>query len=156
MARGDADQHRDLAYCEGGRLYGELQAMELGSVQDPPDHSAYWARCCIQVDEEGTAHGKATMVRSLRHKYVRRLYEPDEFYDLEEDPDELDNRIDDPRYATVLGELKMSMLDWYQSTCDVVPTRHDARNFGQDLPDWEGALEKVRAMKNEGRLGPRC
>ena len=80
----------------------------------------------LQGSEAGE-HSKATMCRSRDYKYVRRLYESDELYDLRRDPGELENRIDDPAYAAILSELRERMLTWYQTTCDVVPYMTDVR-----------------------------
>ena len=38
------------------------------------------------------------MIRMKNYKYVYRLYEKDEFYNLENDPLELCNEIDNPQY----------------------------------------------------------
>ena len=86
----------------------------------------YWPRVQLQ-GSEGGEHSKATMCRTRDYKYVRRLYESDELYDLRRDPGELENRIDDPAYAAILAELRERMLTWYQTTCDVVPYKTDVR-----------------------------
>jgi len=126
---GEIDEHRDAAFCEGGRLIGETQAMELESVaaMEKPEESQYWPRINLQTSDERPWHGKATMCRTKTHKYVRRLYEKDELYDLEKDPQELYNVIDDPAYADVLTNLKERMAVWYMETCDVVPFEADSR-----------------------------
>ena len=80
----------------------------------------------MQKSESGS-HSKATMCRTRDYKYVRRLYETDELYDLRADPGELENRIDDPACAGTLAELRERMLTWYQTTCDVVPYETDVR-----------------------------
>ncbi len=67
------------------------------------------------------------MCRTQDFKYVRRLYEPDELYDLRSDPAELHNRIDDPSLASVLLELKERLLTFYLETSDVVPHETDRR-----------------------------
>ena len=67
------------------------------------------------------------MLRTHEYKYVRRLYESDELYDLGSDPGETRNRIGDPALAGVLAGLKEQMLTWYQDTCDVVPHDSDRR-----------------------------
>ena len=46
------------------------------------------------------------MCRTADYKYVRRLYEQDELYDLRADPGELHNRIDDPALAGVLASAR--------------------------------------------------
>lgn len=42
------------------------------------------------------------MVRSKRHKYIFNCGAKEEFYDLTNDPLELHNRIDEPRFQTVI------------------------------------------------------
>jgi hypothetical protein len=49
-------------------------------------------------------------------------------YDLQADPRELQNRIDDPSLAGVLAELKDRMLTFFLETGDVVPHRPDQRH----------------------------
>ncbi len=124
-----ADDHRDAVFTEGGRLMGEEHASEsvnLTRWNGEPEDGQYWPRISLQASDEAPWHTKATMCRTRRHKYVRRLYEGDELYDLERDPHELDNRIDDPALAPVLAKLKERMLTWYMETCDVVPIELDA------------------------------
>ncbi len=126
LLTGATDEHRDAVFCEGGRLLGEEQAMEQDSPSFYDPSGLYWPRVQLQGSEDGE-HSKATMCRSRDYKYVRRLYETDELYDLREDPGELHNLIDDPAYAGVLAELREHMLTWYQRTCDVVPYQTDVR-----------------------------
>jgi len=129
----DSDvEHRDEAHCEGGRLIGEEAAMEKTYAEQfsDPSESLYYPRVRLQTSDEQVWHTKATMLRTRRYKYVRRLYESDELYDLETDPGEQENRIDDPELRDVLLELKERMLRWYQETADVVPFELDQRNFG--------------------------
>ena len=76
---------------------------------------------------EGPEHGKAVMCRTRDFKYVRRLYEPDELYDLRRDPGELVNRIADPALAGELARLRERMLTFFLETGDAVPHRTDRR-----------------------------
>ena len=126
LIEGAAEEHRDAVFCEGGRRFGEEQAMEKGSPSSHDPSGLYWPRVQLQSSEDG-AHSKATMCRTRDYKYVRRLYEMDELYDLRRDPGELQNRIDDPTYAEILADLRERMLTWYQTTCDVVPYQTDVR-----------------------------
>ncbi len=123
---GADDEHRDAVFCEGGRRVGEEQAMEKDSPSFYDPSGLYWPRVQLQGSEAGE-HSKATMCRSRDFKYVRRLYETDELYDLRRDPGELTNRVDDPAYAGILSELRERLLTWYQNTCDVVPRKTDVR-----------------------------
>ena len=126
---GETDEHRDAAFCEGGRRYGERQAMEAESTPQNGEGVAglYSPRLKLQITDDAPYHTKATMCRTKTHKYIRRLYEKDELYDLQADPLEEHNVIDDPAYRDVLQKLKDRMLRWYMETCDVVPQKTDSR-----------------------------
>ena len=127
LIAGETDEHRDAVFCEGGRRLGETQAMEMESTSSIDPSGLYYPRVGLQTTDEQPWHGKAAMCRGKRYKYVRRLYEQDEFYDLENDPGELVNRINDENYRQQILELKERMLTWYQQTCDVVPQKPDRR-----------------------------
>lgn len=117
---------RDFVCCEGGRLPEELHCDEYHSVGDQvPKLHPYWPRMEAQTDP--VAHGKATMLRTQQYKYISRLEEPDEFYDLEADPLEQVNAIDDPAYAPAVIAMQRAMLRWYQATADTVPFAYDMR-----------------------------
>ena len=116
------DNHREEIHCEGGRIHGEEQCMEKG--HGPESH--YWPRLSAQASE-GPEHTKALMLRNSRYKYVKRLYEDDEFYDLETDPMELKNLIHDSRYFNLIHEFERKALDFLLSTTDYVPNRKDRR-----------------------------
>ena len=124
---GETDEHRDAVFCEGGRRTGESQAMELQSKSNLNPEGLYWPRVSLQASDEKPWHSKAAMCRTKTHKYVRRLYEQDELYDLQKDPQELNNLIGDPEYQDLLQALRERMLTWYQETCDVVPHETDRR-----------------------------
>jgi arylsulfatase A-like enzyme len=126
LIAGETDFHRDAVFCEGGRRVGEEQAMEKDTPSFSDPIGLYFPRVQLQGGEDG-AHSKATMCRTQNYKYVRRLYELDELYDLQADPTELHNVINDPRYAEALSILKDRMLEWYQETSDIVPRKTDKR-----------------------------
>ncbi len=123
---GATDTHRDAVFCEGGRLKGEEQCKELESDAATVKGSFYWPRIDWQV-QDGPEHGKAVMCRTKRYKYVRRLYESDELYDLKNDPGETKNVIDSPKHRKVLSELQERMLTHFLETGDVVPFETDRR-----------------------------
>jgi arylsulfatase A-like enzyme len=124
---GDTDTHRDAAFCEGGRRYGEAQAMEKESTSHLVSTGLYWPRVGLQSVDSKPYHSKAAMCRTENFKYVKRLYEQDELYDLTNDPEERRNVVNDPAYAPVLLKLKERLLTWYMETCDVVPRKTDKR-----------------------------
>lgn len=130
VVAGGADQHRDAVFAEGGRLTGETQAMERESRdrQADPTTSLYWPRISIQTSDEKPWHGKAAMCRTHDAKYVYRLYEAEELYDLRNDPREERNVAGDPAYAATLDKLRRRLLRWHMETADVVPLAGDARD----------------------------
>lgn len=50
-----------------------------------------------------------------------------EFYDLELDPMELVNRINEPEYEGQIQDMRMRLLRFYMETGDTVPNRRDPR-----------------------------
>jgi arylsulfatase A-like enzyme len=120
VLRGETDEARDAVFAEGGRLRGETHCMEQEALPDPPERFLYYPRLILQGLETGE-HGKAAMCRTKEWKYVMRLYEEDELYDLKRDPCETANRIGDPACADVLGRMKERLLRFFMETGDVVP-----------------------------------
>ena len=59
------------------------------------------------------------MVRTRRWKYVFTPHDIDELYDLERDPAEMHNLIDDPSAAGILDEMKARLLGWNDATGDM-------------------------------------
>ena len=114
--------HKDAVFSEGGRIHGEIWAMEKGHGPQ----SAYWPRLSTQ-EMEGPEHTKAVMMRMGDLKYVYRLYEKDELYDLKKDPKELKNVIEVPEYQEAIVKMKMRMLQFMVETGDIVPNRKDIR-----------------------------
>lgn len=127
LLTGETESGRDAVFCEGGRLAGEEQAKELESKAGQDPAMIYWPRISLQFESD-IAHTKAIMCRTADYKYVRRLYEADELYDLRDDPAELCNRIGDPAYADIAGHLRDRLLTHLFATADVVPFDIDARN----------------------------
>ena len=117
------DTGKDAVFSEGGRGFGDRPSMELG--HDDP-HDRYWPRISTQ-HEEGPNHTRATMIRMGNLKYTMRLYERDTLYDLDLDPREQVNRIDDATYADRVAAMRDRLLAWYQETADWVPNRKDLR-----------------------------
>ena len=126
---GETEEHRDAVFCEGGRRYGEEQAMEKDSTSNQNPTGLYWPRVGLQSNDDEPYHTKAAMCRTNQYKYTMRLYEQDELYDLINDPVETTNRIDDPTLQEVARQLKDRLLYWYMETCDVVPRKTDKRDF---------------------------
>ncbi len=126
VVAGTTDEHRDAVFCEGGRLHGERHCMELESARSHEPSSIYWPRVGLQPSE-GPEHTKAVMCRTRDYKYVHRLYEADELYDLRTDPREQHSRVADPGMAPVLAAMKDRLLRHWLETADAVPHDPDQR-----------------------------
>ena len=160
LIAGGTDEHRDAVFCEGGRRQSEAHCTEYPSNPDLNPAKLYWPRHVLQRSE-GPEHTKVVMVRTKQFKYVMRLYESDELYDLDADPWELDNRINDARLADVLGNLKERLLRFYLETCDVVPFDYDQRDvrlLGEKgkgaVSSWDLVQSLRKAAKSEGKKRP--
>jgi hypothetical protein len=94
------------------------------------------------------------MIRDLRYKYIKRLdSSEDEFYDLEADPQEKRNVIEDPKYGAQVLRMQREMLSWYQSTCDVVPLDFDKR-FNEEMM-WSMMRHNAENQQEEKRIRER-
>ena len=161
-----AAPNRDFVCCEGGRLANELHCDEFHSFGDRGVHQfhPYWPRLAAQVDN--VAHGKGTMLRTGRYKYVARLYEQDELYDLDADPWEQVNRIQDPALAPVAAQLQYRLMKWYMETADTVPNDYDDRSNSEIVwakvkrfvpPEYEAEIwQKIADGANQFELINEC
>lgn len=138
-------QIREYVFCEGGRMPGETHCDEshINGPNGSPPSFVYWPRQTAQREDD--THCKGTMIRDKRYKYISRSDGADEFYDLETDPQEMRNAIDDPDYGPQIMKMQRQQLRWYQATCDIVPLDFDAR-FNKEML-W--AMMKGNARNEE-------
>jgi len=61
------------------------------------------------------------------YKYVMRLYEHDELYDLEKDPMEIKNLALEKEYTEIVEKMKQRVTRFYMETTDFVPMKRDKR-----------------------------
>ena len=69
------------------------------------------------------------MLRTERYKYVWNLTDVDEFYDLETDPWELNNRIDDESVAPILAQMRRQLYEDLQGFKDPLARFWNARQL---------------------------
>ena len=70
-------------------------------------------------------------VRSENLKYIERTKEwPSELYDLEADPGETSNRINDPAYRRQLQTLREDLHEFYQKV------------GAPDIEDWQSTTKQ--------------
>ena len=132
-APGDPDR---AAFSEGGYDPHEPHAFEgrpeSGGLFRDPSH-IYYPKGRLQQDHPLSVC-RATSIRTMTHRLVRRPLGVSELYDLAVDPLELHNVYGDVQYATVRGDLEQRLLDWYIHTADVVPPLEHPRS----LPRFDG------------------
>ena len=128
---GEAEDKDRLVFAEGGYEPQEPHVFEgrwnLWN-KNPEQDSIYLPKGKLQ-QEIPESVCRTTMIRSLNHKLIRRTAGQDELYDLENDPRELKNLIDDPGMQETKSDLESAMLDWFMRTSDTVPMGGDPRGF---------------------------
>ena len=111
VLRGDTDEHKDTVFSQGGV---EAEAIDRRRLVDdsffaPVMRSAYGLKQKVILDYPEFML-RAKMVRTRRHKYIYRLNGRHELYDLEADPHELVNQIDNPDFAGVVEDLRERLM----------------------------------------------
>lgn len=101
--------------------------LEGDSPDDWPDS--------VYCESHGEVWGYSSMrmVRTDKWKYVYTPHDVDELYDLEADPGEMMNRIDDENYADVLVEMKGRLIGWNDATGDMFQWRWVRWNFPESI-----------------------
>lgn len=135
---GEAEDKDRLVFAEGGYEPQEPHVFEgrWDLWNNPKQESIYLPKGKLQ-QEVPESVCRTTMIRSLNHKLIRRTGGQDELYDLENDPRELENLIDDPGMQETKSDLERAMLDWYMRTSDTVPVDGDPRGFPLEKMDVE-------------------
>ena len=103
----------------GGKMLDDLDAKSLVPLVhgvtplDWPDS--------VYCESHGEVWGYSSqrMVRTEHWKYAYQPHDLDELYDLEADPAEMNNLIDDPKHAEVLEEMKARLIGWNDATKDM-------------------------------------
>ncbi|MBN1673976.1 MAG: sulfatase-like hydrolase/transferase [Kiritimatiellae bacterium] len=98
------------------------------SPQPQQPESFYWIQSRMHQEVPQTVC-RATMIRTMDWKLIRRPAGVSELYDLRKDPRELVNLHNDPRHAGARRALEQRMLDWYVQTSDVTPLEEDPRGM---------------------------
>ncbi len=137
VLRGKTDEHKPYVFSEGGALASEVHTHEC----DRERGTIYWSRPALQFNEP-EVHGKAVMIRDHNWKYVRRLYDTDELYDLVNDPGEVTNLYGDPEYDHIVARMTAAMATWFVETGDQVPIRWDLRSPNEEHPEWSAGVAR--------------
>lgn len=83
-------------------------------------------------------YGPSRMVRTRDYKLIYRTpFGPHELYDLNKDPDERTNQIDNPEYQGIKNELYQKLSGWFDRYTD---ERYDGRKYPVD---GDGQMERL-------------
>jgi arylsulfatase A-like enzyme len=127
-AAGDPDR---AVFSEGGYDPHEGHAFEgraqSGALFRTPEH-IYYPKGKLQQDVPESVC-RATSIRTLDYRLVRRPLGVSELYDLRADPRELHNVYGRPEHSRAQRDLEDRMLDWLIHTSDVVPLEEHPRGL---------------------------
>jgi arylsulfatase A-like enzyme len=100
----------------------------LGFEKDLPEGLPGQDLSHLWMDTEGDARGNVVvfdeygpvrMIRDARYKYVKRFTDgPDEFFDLETDPNEQTNLIEESEYQELISGYTKQLSAWFRTHVD--------------------------------------
>ncbi len=96
---------------DGESFRALLAGDEVTAWRDTIYYEYFWERPFPQTP---TVHA----VRTPQYKYIRYhgLWDLNELYDIQNDPNEMNNLIRDPEYAPIAKQLRNSLFQWLEST----------------------------------------
>jgi arylsulfatase A-like enzyme len=107
-----------------GRSFLPLLRSEEIPWRDAVFYEYYWERNYPQTP---TVHG----IRTDRYKYIHYhgIWDIDELYDLQNDPEEMHNLIGSPEHRELVREFNKRVFDWLDETGGMlIPLRRDSGN----------------------------
>jgi arylsulfatase A-like enzyme len=121
------------------------------------------SKAIVQAIRQWHAQGKLNAAQSLIMAQTREI---EELYDLEKDPDELNNLAKDAAYGSQLEELRGRLIDWQKRTGDngqiESPEIYDAEagadhlegGKGNRSPEYQKNLELMKRWYTEKPFVP--
>jgi arylsulfatase A-like enzyme len=108
---------RDAAFSEYGAGGPPFRMADLEKLPRP-----YGRHTLMKSLQWREAEGRRKMARTRKWKYVHDpMGDRDELYDLENDPWELENVVDNPSNREALAEMRLRLADWSIKTEDARP-----------------------------------
>ena len=77
------------------------------------------------------------MVRTKYWKYVYQPNDLDELYDLQTDPAEMHNLVNDHAHADLLDEMKARLIGWNDATNDMFQWKWVRWNFPDPVSPYQ-------------------
>ncbi|PDH37780.1 MAG: sulfatase [OM182 bacterium MED-G24] len=94
----------------------------------------------VYCESHGEVWGYSSqrMVRTDRWKYVYCPHDLDELYDLDADPAEMSNLINDPAHRDILQQMKARLIGWNDATGDMFQWMWVQWNFPEPVSPYPG------------------
>jgi choline-sulfatase len=123
----EGKRRKEAVFADGGHEEEMWDRMDHPRWKDVPVEDMNGKQATYKLSGESMARTK--MVRTERWKYVQRTVGGNELYDLQADPEELDNLYpdhrDDPELTLVVLDLQERMIDWCLKTDTDRPYQED-------------------------------
>jgi arylsulfatase A-like enzyme len=129
--QGAAGDPQRAAFTEGGYARHEERCFEGRPDRDQfarEVNNIYYPKGKQQQDYPDSV-GRSVAIRTQSHRLVYRPTGRCELYALEDDPQELHNRYNDPAYHAIQQSLQARLLEWFVQTSDVTPYTQDNRGY---------------------------
>ena len=99
----------------------------------------------VYAEHHGEVWGYSSqrMVKTDQWKYVMNAHDLDELYDLQKDPWEMKNIINEETFSTVLTEMKARMLGWNDATGDMFKWPWVRYNFPDPVLPGDASSENL-------------
>ena len=117
----------------GGEIPADLDARSLVPLVNGETPAAWPDSVYCESHGEVWGYSSERMVRTERWKYVYIPHDLDELYDLQADPAEMNNLVNDPEHADVLNEMKARLLGWNDATKDMFQWAWVRWNFPEPI-----------------------
>ena len=127
----------------GVQIPEDMQGRSMkGLLQDDEETKKNWRRSAYyQYFEYPKWHNVQPHygVRTDRYKLIHFYYNIDEweFYDMEKDPDEMDNQYGNPEYAEIISELKTEIDNLQKQYNDTVSLDDRRKMTDKDMLKYE-------------------
>ncbi len=104
-----------------GHSFKELLTGKKIPWRNEAFYEYYWERNFPQTP---TVHGLRT--NKFKYMHYHGIWDIDELYDIQNDPDEKHNLINKPEYKKIVDEMNGKMFDWLEKTNGMmIPLRRD-------------------------------
>ena len=120
-----------------GEIPNDLDARSLVPLVDGETPDDWPDSVYCESHGEVWGYSSQRMVRTEQWKYVYQPHDLDELYDLEADPAEMNNLVNDPEHADVLDGMKARLIGWNDATNDMFQWKWVRWNFPEPVSPYK-------------------